>query len=313
MNTYEWAKFYRELGLAPIPARYGDKRPEINWLPYQHRKPTEGEIKRWFDDGREHNVAIVCGPVSDNLVVLDFDDVSVYERFFDTGKLEADMMVVRTGGGKRHIYIRTQKPVASFRIPQIKLEVRSSGNIVIAPPSLHPCGRRYEFVSREVKGIPVVEDLEQVIWDVAEEKFGIKRLTYELEEPGGFREFSRSARTWRGRHPPCIKKLLEGVQRGFRNEAALRLAGYFLFVRDLEPKEAGERLRAWNRLNLPPLPERELERVLRSAYHRGYIFGCRGLAAFCDRENCAFERAAWRGALRRSRVEELLEELEVVP
>jgi hypothetical protein len=291
-DLLDYVNFYRSLGLCVLPAVYGGKRPAIDWRGYQDRKPADAEVEAWFNDGREHNIAIVCGPVSDNFVVLDFDDVEIYKNFFDTTKLEAKFPVVRTGGGKRHVWTRTPNPISSFRIPQIHLEVRSMGNIVIAPPSLHPSGSLYEFINPEVKEIPTVKDLAQAVWGTAEAKFGVRPPTFLPREAGEFGEKRQVGKPWKGRHPPCIKKLLEGVGEGFRNEAAVRLASYFLFTRDIEPCKVRERLLAWNELNRPPLPIRELESVIRSALHRGYTFGCRGLIAFCDQENCTLIKTA---------------------
>jgi hypothetical protein len=290
MNLQEFVRFYRGLRLCVVPAIYRGKRPEIDWKKYQTRQPTDEELETWFNDGRAHNIAIVCGEVSDNLVVLDFDDVNVYQRFFDTSKLESSTLVVRTGSGKRHVYFKTPKPIASFRIPQIKLEVRSTGNIVIAPPSLHPSGNRYEFMNPEIQEIATIKDLPEVIWTIAESRFGVQKPSFAPKEAGGFGEKLRVEKPGRGEHPPCIRELLEGVDQGFRNEAACRLASYFLFTRDLEPSKVRRRLLVWNRLNRPPLPEREIESVLTSIYHRGYVWGCHGLAAFCERESCLLIR-----------------------
>ena len=306
LTVEEWIKFYRRLGLAPIPAIYGDKRPEVDWKPYQERKPTDREIGAWFNDGAKHNIALVCGAVSDNLVVLDFDDVNIYERFFDTTKLEAEFPVVKTGGGKRHVWTRTPKPIPSFKIPQIRLEVRSTGNIVIVPPSLHPSGNHYEFVNPEIKEIPTVEDLAQVIWGTAEAKFNVRKPAFLPREVEGYEK--KCGEVWgkpyRGPHPPCIKKLLDGVaasHKGYgavspethgcsfagRNFATMALASYFLFTRDLEPAHVRRRLLEWNKLNRPPQSERKVVITLNEVLHRGYQFGCQGLAALCDRENCA--------------------------
>jgi hypothetical protein len=284
-DTLAWARFYVDLGLCPIPAAYGEKRPSINWRAYQTQKPGEEEIERWFNRGQV-NVAIICGQVSNNLVVLDFDDPAVYHEFCNAAKLEAKVPVVETGRGGRHVWLRTPRPVPSFKIPELKLEIRSNGNIVIAPPSLHPCGRCYRFVNGIPWDIPVVKNLVEEIHRVARERFGIE---FSTTDP---REFKRKAseKPWRGRHPPCIRKLLEGVNQGFRNEAALRLAGYLLFVRDLESCKVLEILKCWNRRNRPALPGRELERVLKNTLHGGYTFGCRGLAAFCNPEQCSFMR-----------------------
>jgi hypothetical protein len=282
-DTLAWARFYISLGLCPIPAAYGGKNAIVKWRGLKNPTLIEG----WFDGGRRPNVAIICGAASGNLVVLDHDDPAVYYQFWDTDQLERRTLVVRTGGGKRQIYFRTPAPVPSFKIPKLRLEVRAEGNIVIAPPSLHAADGRYEFVNPEVNRIAVVKDLIPTIWKVAGEKFGVRRPRSLPEKFGGSKP--RPRKPWRGRHPPCIRKLLEGVDQGFRNEAALRLAGYFLLVRDLESCKVLEILKCWNRRNRPPLPGRELERVFRSSLHRGYLFGCRGLATFCsDPKGCPF-------------------------
>ncbi|WP_342832623.1 bifunctional DNA primase/polymerase [Candidatus Hadarchaeum sp.] len=298
----EYISFYRSLGLCVIPVVYGDKRPEIAWESFQKRKPTDAEIVRWFYNGKRHNIAIVCGSVSGNLVVLDFDDVSVYQRFFDAKKIERETIVVRTGGGKRHVYLRSTDPLPSFKVPQIRLEVRSDGNIVVAPPSLHPSGSRYEFICA-VRKILEADDLLEALLQAAKEKFGVEpfQITERLEE---FE--SAGAARCKGRAPPCIFRLLQGVNEGFRNEAAARLASYYLHIKGYTPARAWARLREWNTRNRPPLDERELYLVLCSIAKRRYTYLCRSLAAFCDRAHCRFIRSWW---ARRS-VQSLLEEKE---
>jgi len=100
--------------------------------------------------------------------------MEVYPKFFDTTEIEKKTVVVKTGSNKRHVYLRTEKPVASFKIPQLNIEIRSGGNIVIAPPSLHPSGNRYEFVNPEVKEVLLVSDLEATVWNKAE-KLGVPK------------------------------------------------------------------------------------------------------------------------------------------
>jgi hypothetical protein len=299
----DYVRLYRSLGFCVIPAVYGDKRPEIAWEPYQSRKPSDEEISRRFGDGKRHNIAVVCGAVSGNLVVLDFDDVGVYGKLFDAGKIERETIVVRTGGGKRHVYLRSAEPVPSFKIPQVRLEVRSEGNIVVAPPSLHPSGSRYEFAS-PAREVLEVDDLLESLLEGLKRKLGVdpfkitdRRLAdFEVAAPKG---------DYRGRAPPCIYRLLEGAGEGFRNEAAARLASYYLFIRGYAPDRTWKRLLEWNQRNKPPLEERELRRVLDSIARRRYTYLCRSLAALCDRERCGYIR--WWMA-RRS-VEELLEEV----
>lgn len=297
----EYIDLYRSLGLCVIPAVHGDKRPEIAWEPFQRRKPSEEEIARWFGDGRPHNIAIVCGQVSDNLTVLDFDDVEVYKEFFSTEKIERETMVVRTGGNKRHAYFRSSEPTPSFKIPQLRLEVRSDGNIVVAPPSLHPSRNSYEFVDPGVRKILRVDDLLGDVTKTLKEKFGIGPQIADYGSAGF--GVTRPKEGFKGKAPPCIHKLLTGAQEGFRNEAAARVASYYLNLKGYTPKQAWKKLRAWNERNRPPMDERELRGVLNSIAKRKYTYLCKSMAAFCDRDRCQHIR----GWLTRRSVEELLE------
>lgn len=291
----DYVGFYRAHGLCVIPVPFGRKAPAIQWRTYQHRKSTPAELQTWFG-GRESNLAVVCGKISGDLVVLDFDDVAVYRNFFNTEKIESSTLVVCTGSGKRHVYLRAPDPVPSFKIPQLKIEVRSDGNIVVLPPSMHPCGRRYKFVNQRVREILLVSDLSGTVLGTAKRKFDID-ITPNIgaQKPSGQWKFREP---YRGPDPPCISKLLEGTSEGFRNEAAARLVSYFLTVRKLGPREAWRNLGEWNVCNPLPLHAGELRSVFNSIARGGYTYGCRGLAAYCDSAHCPFTREAGERFLR---------------
>jgi len=89
---------------------------------------------------------------------------------------------------------------------------------------------------------------------------------------------------------PCYRQLLQGVDKGKRNEAAIRLATAW--------KKAGETpdrtlllLSEWNQHNRPPLPDQDLEPICRSAFEGPYDYGCNDplLAALCD-SSCELKR-----------------------
>jgi len=278
-------ELYEELGIAVLPAVYGEKRPSVEWKMFQGEGPSKARIKEWFKDG-EHNIAVLCGVPSVNLVVLDFDDPAVYLQFFETEKIEKETMVVRTGGGKIHVYLRSDRSVASFKVPQLKLEVRSTGNVVIAPPSKHPSGGFYKFVNPGVKRIITVTDLESSIWRKAEE-LGVKTPVDVFAEAA--EEYGEAP--FEGPDPPCIVALLHGVQEGYRNEAAMRIATYWLkFKRDVDKAKALAKLKNWNRHSKPPLPERELESVVESALKLGRSYGCRHNQTWCSLDACVLMR-----------------------
>lgn len=76
-----------------------------------------------------------------------------------------------------------------------------------------------------------------------------------------------------GKIKPCIAKILEGVEKGDRNNTALRLAVHYA-KEGLPQDMLLAALIAWNKRNIPPLPEKELEVVAREAVEKPYDFGC---------------------------------------
>jgi len=278
-------QIYRGLCLAVIPAVYGDKRPEIDWKQWQKQAPPWDQVDRWFEDGKPHNIAVVCGEASRNLVVIDFDDPEVYFKFFKTAELEKENLVVRTGSGRYHVYLFTQDHVPSFKIPQLKIEVRSTGNIVIAPPSKHPSGGYYTFVNPEIRTIVTIPDLVETVWKGAE-KLGVKKPVdvYSIAQDETHEE------PYTGPDPPCIAKLLEGVEQGIRNEAGIRVASHYLAFRREDSKVVEKLLAEWNNKNNPPLSENEVKGILSSATKMERGYGCRLNQAWCDREKCLLKR-----------------------
>lgn len=273
---------YSELKFAVLPAVFGEKRPSVEWKKFQESGPSEKEIKKWFKGDREQNIAILCGVPSANLVVLDFDDSSIYPKFFGIQAIERETLVVKTGSGKRHVYLRSDKSVASFKIPQLRLEVRSDGNIVIAPPSKHPSGGFYEFVNKNVKKVMVITDLESAIWKKAE-KIGVNAPDNLFAEDS----HERGEQPYEGPDPPCIVALSKGVEKGIRNEAGMRLLAYWLkFKRDVDPVKAWKRLKKWNELNKPPLSNEELKAILESVKKLDRSYGCRVNQAWCNLGQC---------------------------
>ncbi len=89
---------------------------------------------------------------SPNLVVLDFDDTEVYEKFMKEIENDSELKdivdntwLVQTGKGF-HIYIRvdSDKPIKIGKLQ--KVDIKGEGGYVVAPPSLHPNGKRYTFI-----------------------------------------------------------------------------------------------------------------------------------------------------------------------
>lgn len=173
-SLFEIAMWWRSAGIAVIPIRYRDKRPdarllpknekgEATWEPYQKQLPTEDELKKWFPTSL-HNIGIVTG--WQNLVVIDFDDLGTYLQWsiwatraggYTRRAMEMTYMV-QTGRGV-HAYFRTKEPEQNRKLKGIDIKAR--GGYVLGNPSIHPSGAIYEV---RQPGIPVyIEALSDVL------------------------------------------------------------------------------------------------------------------------------------------------------
>lgn len=77
--------------------------------------------------------------------------VNGFETLFEWQKEHGTLpatLTAKTGGGGYHLYFFTEKPYksgANILGGSSGVDVRSSGGYVVAPPSVHKSGRRYEW------------------------------------------------------------------------------------------------------------------------------------------------------------------------
>ena len=231
----ELIEWYYAQGFNLIPVPKGRKGAVIQWKKYQNVKAPE--IPKDYDG----NIAVVLGKTSGNLVDVDCDT----KALFDLARtiLPETMTTQSYRGG--HLYYRTDYPIRKFTldIPGYgKLEVAGQGQISILPPSLHEKGVRYKFV----KKIPPAHwhgDFKQELIELIERKVGVKLK----------------------REPVDIKRILQGVPEGERDESAIRLATWYR-RKGLTKEETLEKLLEWNKRNIPPLDEKTIRIKVESAY-----------------------------------------------
>ena len=93
--------------------------------------------------------------------------------------------------------------------------------------------------------------------------------------------------------PPCIKYLLDNeVEQGKRNNCAIVLCSFYL-QRGFTYEQAEEKIIKWNEEHcIPKLSKIEIIGTLKSAYKKGYEYGCTTLRdlSFCDTEKCNLGR-----------------------
>jgi hypothetical protein len=133
---------YLSRGWSVIPLLPGSKSPCIPWREYQQRLATDEVVQGWTERWPQANVGIVTGAVS-GLIVLDADTPEAWEEVQRRGLPPTP--IVSTGKGK-HIYLRHPGgEVRNFVRKLPGLDLRADGGYVVAPPSLHPEGRRYTW------------------------------------------------------------------------------------------------------------------------------------------------------------------------
>jgi hypothetical protein len=150
---------YLDWGFSVIPLRLGTKRPALDsWDEFQSRRPTPDEMQRWWGNGHQHGVAIVCGKVS-GVVVLDIDDPEKFGVALKViGETLPDTPIVRTRKGW-HLYFRypTNRIVRRHdRLDDWGAELRGDGCYVVAPPSVVD-GHGYTWATRKGKRMALGE------------------------------------------------------------------------------------------------------------------------------------------------------------
>lgn len=145
----------RSEGISVIPLLPREKKPALtSWTVYQERLPTETEVHAWFDKPG-NNIGIVCGKVSGNLAVLDFDDPKKAEAWGARYASAFDgCPIVQTGRGF-HVYLRSTVPLRGSKNDQY--EVKGEGGYVVGPGSVHPNGGKYLLKNADIAKIPQLD------------------------------------------------------------------------------------------------------------------------------------------------------------
>lgn len=130
---------YLHFGWCPIPLKAGSKSPAVAWREYQRRRPSVEEASGWSWSG----VGVACGQVSGGLVVLDVDGPEGLEELRRRG--HPPTPTARTNRGL-HLYFKASESLPSVPDLLPGMDFKGAGGYVVAPPSAHPSGTRYEWL-----------------------------------------------------------------------------------------------------------------------------------------------------------------------
>lgn len=212
----EAALSYQAMGLHPIPCRPRNKIPIVNWKDFQTTMPTTEQIRAWWTRTPDANVALVLGR---GMFAVDLDGgLDAEELLADQGiLLSLDAPRSKTGGGY-HVFFRATRDVPdrvgllSTNGGKPQVDIRGKG-IVVAPPSIHPNGTPYEWMTPLSAGL---SDPPAPLLALIDAR---AQTSPPLDAPAPGTVPHGDA--W-------VEDTLRGVGEGHRDAACTRLAGYFL-------------------------------------------------------------------------------------
>ena len=209
---FKAAVTYAKQGWPVLPLNPTGKTPLGKLVPRGLHDATTNPnlINQWWSQEPEANIGIRTGAVS-GLVVLDIDPqhegdehLTELEEIFGT---LPDTVEVLTGGGGRHLYF--QYPEGETRLKNATkflgwrgIDIRADGGYVVAPPSLHPSGREYQWeISSHPEDIPFAPLPQFIRLNLSATHSALKPSSDHSQDPN------------------------EGIKEGERNSALTRLAG----------------------------------------------------------------------------------------
>ena len=154
-DIYEAACRLADLGCTVFPV--DGKVPAIKWGRLRTKPPDEYQIRDWFFRNDYFGIGMILGDASQSICVRDFDDresFSSWRSRYAVLAAELPTALTRRGG---HVYFR------SSMLSTTKLsngEFRGINSYVVAPPSPHPSGGRYDWLLPLDRLPPFVDPVE---------------------------------------------------------------------------------------------------------------------------------------------------------
>ncbi len=119
------------------------KTPKIKWEEFQSRKATKEEVEGWLSKWPSMNLGVVTGAIS-GLAIADLDGPEGLSSAQNLGL--SSSLVSLTGNGRQLWFAHPGVEVTGNVKLYPGLDLRGDGNYVVAPPSIHPNGKRYRWL-----------------------------------------------------------------------------------------------------------------------------------------------------------------------
>ena len=231
---------YYDHGMMPIPL--DGKKSLVKWDSYKESRPEKAIIQQWFNQFPNARIGLITGIVS-NLLVLDVDGKEGIQTVKD--KELPKTWQVKTPRGGYHYYftfpqnLREVQTTLAGILP--KVDVRGNGGYVVSVNG----HADYSWVN------------DPCITDLSDAPQWLIDLLLDRSKPAI--KSQQENNHW-------LSDLLEGVDKGGRHEALVKLASYY-FSR-MPSDVAVKHIQDWNLKNTPPINEDELNEQLSDLEHR---------------------------------------------
>lgn len=151
-SMYSAAVEYIKMGLAVFPLEEHGKRP-ITRNGCKDATLDAAKVKAWWQDHPNANIGIATGKRSGGIFVIDLDidedkGIDGYHTLEDWQREHGafpDSWISITGRGGYHLYFKTDQEVRNRAGIIDGVDVRGEGGYIVAPPSIHSNGNRYEW------------------------------------------------------------------------------------------------------------------------------------------------------------------------
>lgn len=151
-SMYDAAIEYAKKGFAVFPLKYRDKVP-LTRNGCKDATTDVAQIKAWWQKYPNANIGLATGSVSQNVFVIDLDidedcGIDGYHSLEDWQREHGDFpetWTAITGRGGYHLYYRGNGRIKNRAGIIDGVDIRGNGGYVVAPPSIHKNGNRYEW------------------------------------------------------------------------------------------------------------------------------------------------------------------------
>jgi hypothetical protein len=207
-----------------------------------HEQFSEEQWQEWIDYDSEINIGFLTGYPS-QLLCLDIDN-EAGRRLLDELGIEEwqETWQYRTGRGFRCLFHHGEKSISRVvSRGDSHIEVLGDGRQSVLPPSVHPNGRQYHWVS------------------------GRTPRDGRARDAGGWLGHLISEETITSDKEDWTKKIQLLAHEGERNTTMVRLAGHLMNPCPMPEEEAYLWLQMYNKYNCkPPLPDHEIRSIVNS-------------------------------------------------